>query len=341
MQKPNLFSIPNFILFFLVIFVTTKAYFGQKFRTISNNTYSDLYFELFCVNNLETVKSLTVYNCSDLSNFASGIVFGLGNFSQEFKSEFKSFGIIHLVVASGTQINYLYRLVENSLVTIGIIKKIRFLALLIACLAMSIVIGYSAPIIRASVFVLIITFINTFLGQFLHPLRALGFTYIIMLAFSSSYLISYSFWLSILASLAITLAKNLENDIIPNILIENILVIVFLLPIFSHFGTTFNFLSILLNIALSFVMPYLIIIVFLSLLPILSYYIGFFAVAILAIITNLISAFDTLVGDGLTVQIVRFDNTSMAIYYGLLSLIFCVLYFCRRDLRFDKKLIDI
>jgi competence protein ComEC len=340
MQKPHLFSLSNFITLVILGLSVFRATYFKATKIIGVDSYNDWYFELFCVQNIEVYKAFAdQVQCSDIANFASGIVFGLGKFTTEFKNEYKSLGLIHLIVASGTQVNYLFGAVDWILIQLGVLKKIRFIFFIISCFTLLILIGYTPPLIRASIFIGIVVTLTTFFGRFIHSLRALMYTISIVLVFNPHWLYSMSLWLSCLASFAILISAEFKNDYLPQPLQDNLLVTLFLLPILSQFNTSINLVTVPLNIILAIILPYLIGILLFCFIPIVGNIFKVLSVFSLTLIIGIISSINDFTSPYFTIHINKLNQEDIIVYYSLILLILIILYSYKTN-NFNLRAID-
>ena len=328
MKKPYLFSIPNLItLIILFIAVVRAKTFGTTKSFGAGDSYSHIYYDLFCNQYASLVNNIAVdVQCSDISNFASGIVFGIGKFTQEFKNEYKSLGLIHLIVASGTQVNYLFGAVEWVLIQLGVTKKIRYIFFILSCTGLFLLIGFTPPLIRASIFIGIIVTLTTFFGRYIHSFRALIYCLSIILLAFPTLVNSFSLWLSTLASLAIILSNELKNSYIPQPLQDNIMVTILLLPILSQFNSSLNLITIPLNIILAIIIPYLIASLLLCFVPIVGIIFRILSVYSLTFIIAIISSIDNYTSSFLTIKINKLDQLEIGTYYIFLALILIIIH---------------
>jgi competence protein ComEC len=337
MKKQHLFTIPNLITLIILGLALYRASFFKATKTFGSDGYNDWYYELFCVQNVNVAKALAdQVQCSDIANFASGIVFGLGKFTQDFKNEYKSLGLIHLIVASGTQVNYLFSSVEWVLIQLGIHKKVRYVFFVLSCLGLFLLIGFTPPLIRASVFIGIIITLTTFTGRYISALRALIYAMAIILVISPTLLYSLSLWLSCLASLAIILASEFKNSYIPQPLQDNLFVTLLLLPILSQFNTNINLITIPLNIILAIILPYMIGLLLFCFVPVIGFVIRIISVYSLTFIIGFISSVDDYTSQYLTIHVNKLYTQDIVIYYCFVILIFVVLH-TYKTLQFNSR----
>jgi ComEC/Rec2-related protein len=327
MKKPYLFSIPNLITLIILGLALFRASYFKASKSFGSDSYNDWYYELFCVRNVDVARALAdQVQCSDIANFASGIVFGLGKFTQDFKNDYKSLGLIHLIVASGTQVNYLFSSVEWILIQLGIHKKIRYVFFVLSCLGLFLLIGFTPPLIRASIFIGIIVTLTTFTGRYISALRALVYAMVIILIISPTMLYSLSLWLSCLASLAIILSAEFKNSYIPQPLQDNLFVTLLLLPILSQFNTNINLVTIPLNIILAIILPYMIGLLLLSFVPVVGILIRVISVYALSFIIGFISAVDDYTSQYLTIHVNKLYTQDIIVYYSFILLILIILH---------------
>jgi competence protein ComEC len=326
--------LPNIFLVLLVVGSIVK---GLVLRgpTISVKAgYQDWYYNLLC-HDVNIVAYSQDIRCADMANLFSGLVLGIGNFTSEFKTSFKSLGLVHLIVASGTQVVYLYDALEWILVNLGVVRKLRWLVLCVACASMIAIIGPSAPIIRAVLCTVISLGILIFLGRWVHPLRMLVLVGCGMVLFSSGWLYSLSFWLSMLASTSLVLSNMIKAKHLPQIMQDNIIITVMLLPILSQFSSSLNLLSLLINMVVIGWIPWLLLVIIAINIPWVGVWIGHVAYYLVYDFIQLLFWLDG-VTPWLKIEIKKFNNWDMTVYYLGVFIIFMILYIrrCRLD-RFD------
>lgn len=317
MQKPNLISIPNFILVLMTVVVCYRSWMIKGQLLGNPSSYSDLYYNLFC--SKERVKE--VFLCSDLANLSSGVVFGLGNFSAEFKSSFKSLGLTHLIVASGTQVGYLFDAIDWILIKFGVVKKLRFGFFALSCFGLFALIGFTAPLVRASIFLGLVMYFSTFFGRYVNSLRLLIYTGIIMLIIQPSWITSLSYWLSMLACLGLSLASTFKVKYVPKLLMENIWITILLVPIYAILNGQFNVLAIVFNLLLINTIPYLIFILLICLVPYIGFWVSEVVYVVMAEVINLLFWIEDIT-PFLNIKLPRIDYLY---YYSILGCILALL----------------
>jgi ComEC/Rec2-related protein len=318
MSKPHLFSIPNLYSLLILLISLSLAYLRYSHIKIENNIhYSDLFYDFFC--NKYIYNSSGAY-CYDKANLASGLLTGMANFSSEFKSSFVSLGLIHIIVASGSQISYLTTLVEKILIEFYIIKKLRFPLLVFCCLGLISYIGFSPPLIRGLVSYITIQLLTTYFGRFIHPIRALLFSFCVIILIYPFLLTSLSLYLSCIATFGLHINSRYFKEVSYHLILEQLIVYVLLLPLLTQFNSVFNLVSIPLNILIGIILPYLLFCLMFSFIDfafplighLLSISLDQFLLIILWIEHN--SSF-------MNINITKFNFVSILTYYSIIGLI--------------------
>ncbi len=197
----------------------------------------------------------------DHSALVAGVVLGSKqNIRPEFWERLKITGTVHVVVASGMNVSIVAKFLISALVIFLPRRKAIPLALL-GIWTYSIMSGFDAPIIRASIMGSI-TFVAQELGKLYYAGRALIFSAIIMIFFKPEWLIDLGFLLSFVATTSILLLNDsIYNffkkvpDILRSDLSSSLSAQIGVAPIlFASFGQ-FNILSPLYNLAVLWTIP--------------------------------------------------------------------------------------
>jgi ComEC/Rec2-related protein len=320
--KNYLWNLPNLILCGILIAVVIRALGYKSTRISSGDQYNDWFYTIFCVNNGDLLDKIgNTIQCSDLANFSSGILFGIGKFTQEFKTQIKSVGLVHLIVASGTQVAYLFNIVDWLFIRIGIIKKIRFFLIISSSIILFSLIGFTPPLIRSVIFIGLSTFIVTFLGRSIDGIRSLIYTIILILLFLPNYIYSVSLWLSAIASLSILIANWFKQDNWVDLIIQQLSVTIMLFPILSLFNNNFNFISIIFNVILSSLIPLFMVLLITTVIPIVTIVTSSITVFLIATCLNMLLFIDSLTNSYLNITIHRFTTLDFIIYYSLIAIL--------------------
>jgi competence protein ComEC len=315
----------NLIYIIILFIIILKSYLNISKNIISYDSYSDIYYPLFCEKfDFITYNYSNINQCSDYANFASGILFGKAKFTEEFSQSFKSLSLIHLVVASGSQISLIIDFVEKSLTKVGILKKLRFFILTISVFLFAYSLGFTPPIVRASIFSIILIFLSTFFGENVSGYKALLITLIIIFIIFPSWLYSISLWLSVLASLSITIANKYFRKSLFNPIIAQILILILLFPLLSQFNTSINLISIPMNIVLGLIIPYLILILFFCLIPLFNIVAEILSVIFIPFIVNVIVYIDEITKNLFILKLYKFQRLDFIIFYSTSAIILII-----------------
>lgn len=197
------------------------------------------------------------------SGLVAGIVLGSRqNINPDFWESLKRTGTVHVVVASGMNVSIVAKFFITALVILLPRRKAIPLALL-GIWSYSILSGFDAPIIRASIMGSI-TFVAQELGKIYYAARALIFSAIVMLFIKPAWIIDIGFILSFVATASILLLNDPISKFfkkIPGILrsdlSSSLSAQIGVAPIlFASFGQ-FNIFSPLYNLAVLWTIPFI------------------------------------------------------------------------------------
>lgn len=219
------------------------------------------------------------------SSLLNGILFGIDlKTTKEFYEKLKIVGLLHLVVLSGMNITLLTSIVE--LFTNFISKKMSILITILTIILFVFFVGIKAPILRAA-FMSILTLVAIHTGRKSYPLYTLFLSFIFILIIYPKWIKSISFQLSYAATFGIILFgsskikktkswfKNILNNIKANFK-TSIAAQIFTAPIIFIYFKQVSLISPISNILVSFLIPYLMILGFLTVIfGKINYFLGF------------------------------------------------------------------
>lgn len=219
------------------------------------------------------------------SSLLNGILFGIDlKTTKDFYNQLKIVGLLHLVVLSGINITLLASIVSS--ITSFFSKQISILITILTIIFFVIFVGIQAPILRAA-FMGILTLVAIQTGRKNYPLYTLFLSFIFILIIYPKWLKSISFQLSYAATLGIILfgnskitkTKNRIKNFINQIKADfktSIAAQIFTAPIIFIYFKQISLISPISNILVSFLIPYLMILGFLTaILGKINYYLGF------------------------------------------------------------------
>jgi competence protein ComEC len=92
-------------------------------------------------------------------------------------------------------------------------RKRRWIMCILGILLLIFVVGLQAPVLRSSISIFLSTMSLIVLGRRLNPFRSLGYSAVLLLIFNPFFIISYSFWLSFIATFGLIMATSLSRQI--------------------------------------------------------------------------------------------------------------------------------
>ncbi len=184
------------------------------------------------------------------ADFAKSLIFGDSSLvEKDVKEDFREIGILHVIALSGYNFILILGLVNSSLFFIDVRKRglisipFGILYLLIAGIT-------NMSGLRALLFFILNT-VFTYHGIYVSKAKLILITLVIFLVLNPLNVYSLSLVLSYSAYLGIITASSFKGNVIKKLLLEQVTVALFTLPSLVVISTSFNLLSILINIVLS------------------------------------------------------------------------------------------
>jgi len=154
--------------------------------------------------------------CADVGALSIGLVTGgTRAFSPEMKESFRTLGLSHLVAVSGFQVVLVMSVIETMCIRLKIRRDIRFGIAIFAVLGMIALVGPQPPVLRSSISIALSQLVLIGLGRRVSGLRLLLYSGLIMLWIYPLYLFSASFQLSFLASVGMILSSGQDIHPLP------------------------------------------------------------------------------------------------------------------------------
>jgi ComEC/Rec2-related protein len=171
------------------------------------------YDQMIC-KNLNWINSFFGNNCVEPLAWANGLVIGNGDlFDKATKDNIKKLGLTHLIVVSGTQVSLIFAVLESLLVLLNLNRKRRWIFSILGIGLLVLVVGLQAPVLRSTFSILLSTIGLLFFGRRLDPFRALSYSAILLLWLNPFFIISYSFWLSCVATFGLIMSMQFSKEI--------------------------------------------------------------------------------------------------------------------------------
>ena len=170
------------------------------------------YYDQQICKNIYWLSSWFGNTCTQSLAWSNGLVLGQGDlFDNSTKEQIKKLGLTHLIVVSGSQVGLVFAFCEWLLGLAGISRRWQFWFSVFGVFLLIGIVGPQAPVLRSSLSIILATVSLVFLGRKLNPVRALFYSAIILLYWNPFYLISYSFWLSFMATFGLINITNVSR----------------------------------------------------------------------------------------------------------------------------------
>ena len=202
------------------------------------------------------------------SPFLRLILFSDRSEDEEFYFKLKDLSILHLFVISGFHINILFSFLSKY--TLKFFKnQIVIIALILPYLYL---LNFSIPSLKAFIFLFFDLISRRYFNKAFDRLTILVLVALIITLTNPSSIFSYSFSLSMLASLNLELLSRIKiSNKLLRYLIINLLMFIGILPVILLINYEFNFMAVLFNMIMSLIVPPLYLLSFASIvLPIIQ-----------------------------------------------------------------------
>ena len=247
----------------------------EKLKFYTKSTYFNLYCQQFKIIP-ETLAGNSI--CKDIYGLSVGLVLGgTQEFSKSTKDNFKALGLSHLVAVSGFQVVLLVGFVEMLFLKLKISKKSRIILGILSIIFLIGLVGPQPPVLRSGISLSLSLLILSIFGRGLQPLRTLIYSALVLLLLNPFYLISLSFQLSFLASLGLVLSSKVENlgelklfSDFKDLLLGSTVTFLFTLPIIVNINGTISVISILINLLIVPIIPFITLSNLFGLIPLLG-----------------------------------------------------------------------
>jgi competence protein ComEC len=197
------------------------------------------------------------------SPFLKLILFSNRSEDEEFYLKLKDLSILHLFVISGFHINILFSFLSKY--TIKFFKsQFIILALILPYLYL---LNFSIPSLKAFIFLFFDLISRRYFNKSFDRLTILALVALLILLTNPSSIFSYSFSLSMLASLNLELLSRIKiNNKILRYSMINLLMFLGILPVILLINYEFNFMAVLFNMIMSLIIPPLYLLSFASII---------------------------------------------------------------------------
>lgn len=208
------------------------------------------------------VKTINQFLSGDEAGIIGGVVLGdKTGFSKLFYNELRKSGLLHIMVASGSNVMLLGSVVIGGLAAFLGRKKTIIISLLMVWGYVSLV-GWEMPVIRAALMISIFYYAQL-LGRMFNLWRALIMTVGLMIIAEPLVIGEVGFWMSVTAYIGVVTKNNLWSvngeikilNIIKDNLITTLWVNIWLLPIFGMVFARVSVISLISNILVLWMIP--------------------------------------------------------------------------------------
>lgn len=180
--------------------------------SLNNNNYKYYLLQIFYkkiknLNYLITGHFRKLFPENEASLLAGMILGTKDLFNRQNYTYLKDSGLIHLAVASGTNVAFLFIFSLGFISWFSVPRSLKFLFIELILLIYTILAGFDPPIVRATIMLSLIYF-SKMQGRKTHILWILGNTALLMLCFNVDMLVSLSFYMSIIATYAVVYYSN-------------------------------------------------------------------------------------------------------------------------------------
>lgn len=196
------------------------------------------------------IQNLDYSLTKSAADFAKSLIFGDSSLvEKDVKEDFREIGILHVIALSGYNFILILGLVNSSLFFIDTRKRgLISIPFGILYLLISGITNLSG--LRALLFFILNT-VFTYYGIYISRTKLILFTLVIFLVINPLNVYSLSLVLSYSAYFGIITASRFKGNVIKKLLLEQVTVALFTLPSLVVISSSFNLLSIIINILLS------------------------------------------------------------------------------------------
>lgn len=276
-----------------------------------------------------TSKDLTEYlytigRCEDVSSFLISLLIDNDSvFSDELKVNLKSMNLSHIISVSGFQVTTLALFLELLINKLQIAKRKRLLTLFPILLVYGSLAGFEPPILRAMISSILSFSVLTYLGRKLTVFHSLLYSSIILLVVFPHFLTSFSFILSVVATLSLVFVPNISTknpytDAISQSLITTLYASLFTLPIISQFGNSINPFGILLGSLLLPLIPIISGLLVIGLVPLVGEVFIIISAVLISVSLSIMNAIDNYF---FRIKLDALSTTLTSLYYIVLLLL--------------------
>jgi ComEC/Rec2-related protein len=284
-----------------------------------------IHFDNMICKDLNFWNNIFGFRCSDILAWSYGLVLGQGDlFTSTTKKQLQKMGITHLVVISGFQVGLMFSSLEFLGIKLRLTKKLRVILGLLSVLFLVLIVGFQAPVLRSGIGILIGSVLITWTGRRLEMWRNLLYSGILLLWIFPHFLVSYSFWLSFVASWALVVVSSKEDEILETIWLKNLSSLLwsclstflFTIPLVINLSGQLSWLAILPNLILIPVIPFITFLNLLTFVPIIGEIFGSLTIILQSLIQQMVVDLSTILP---TIKVDKFSLQEIIIYWILLS----------------------
>lgn len=241
-------------------FINAGSFIGVVGRSIHLEFFSEIIFFETLTKARQNLIDRVFKNLKEpYSNLLVGIVFGYeGSYPDYYYRLLQSSGMMHLFVASGSNILLVVTFIENLLLRTS--YKIKLFIGIFTVTLYVLFVGFEIPILRAYLTYLFTAYFRL-KGEYFTSFINTTLVMILFVVINQNLINDISFQLSFIATYSVVMATNLiakmqVKSVMLSQLIFNILVFIFMMPIIIYYFGQINLLSVVFNFYINYIIAY-------------------------------------------------------------------------------------
>ncbi len=293
------------------------------------------HFDSLICRQLNNINQFFGSDCRDILAWSYGLVLGQGDlFTSTYKKQLQKLGITHLVVISGFQVGLVFATLDKLGLRIRMSKKSRTILSLAGVLFLIFLVGLQSPVLRSGLGVLLGSLSLVLFGRKLVMWRGLIYSAIILLWIFPYFLISYSFWLSFVASWGLVVVSSESDQLLETVWLKDMISLMwacvstflFTLPLVVNLSGQVSLLAVIPNLILIPIIPFLTFLNIFTAIPIVGELLANLVVITHNLLHLLVVDLSRLMP---IITVAKFGLVEIALYWIFLS---CIIVWLRKKL---------